>query len=251
MIDRTFSTPTPPVLDLAIPQGTIDVDTVDGDETHVVLECRDESALEDAVVELRGNTVVVKVERKRLFGGMINISIGDFSLGGQRYTMRVTCPPGTELRAHTAAADVRARSRYETAVVKSASGDVVLGAVDGDVRVTTVSGDVEIGHVGGTTVAQLVSGGLHVREAESSVTAKSVSGDLELQVAAGDVSLTSVSGDVQVAVRRGSRVHIDANSVSGELDSELELADLPRDGDGPLVELRAKTISGDFRVVRA
>jgi hypothetical protein len=56
---------------------------------------------------------------------------------------------------------------------------------------------------------------------------------------------------MRVAVRRGSRVYIDANSVSGDLDSELELADTPREGDGPLVELRAKTVSGDFRVVRA
>ena len=251
MIERTFETPTAPALELSIPQGTIDVETIDGTQTRVELDCNETDALADAVVELRGNTVVVEVERRRLLGGMINISIGDFSIGSRRYRLRVTCPHGAELRARVAAADVTANGRYATADVKSASGDVKLGDVDGDAQVKSVSGDVEIGHVTGTTTVQLVSGDLRVRNAESSLMAKSVSGDVEVQVASGDVQLTSVSGDMRVAVRRGSRVYIDANSVSGDLDSELELADSPRDAEGPLVELRAKTVSGDFRVVRA
>src|SRR4051812_49211241 len=105
MIDRTFTTPTPPVLDLAIPQGVIEVDTVDREETHVVLECQDESALEEGVVELRETPVVAKVERRPLWGGMINTPTGAFPLGGRLYTMRGGCPAGTELRANTAAAD--------------------------------------------------------------------------------------------------------------------------------------------------
>jgi len=53
-------------------------------------------------------------------------------------------------------------------------------------------------------------------------------------------------------VRSGSRLQVDANSVSGELDSEVPLSDEPGAGnDGPLVRLRAKTVSGDFRIVRA
>ena len=103
----------------------------------------------------------------------------------------------------------------------------------------------------GTIDVETVSGDLRLRDTESSVTANSVSGDVRLQVASGDVGLTSVSGDMEVAIRRGSRVYIDANSVSGELDSELELAESPTGGEGPIVELRAKTVSGDFRVVRA
>lgn len=251
MIAKTFETPTPPTLELSVPQGSIEVETVAGTQTHVELDCTDPDALDDAVVELRGTTVVVEVDRRRLLGGMINISIGDFSIGGRRYRLRVTCPHGSDLRARVASADVTASGRYAAADVKSASGDVKLGDVDGDAQVKSVSGDVEIGHVAGATTVQVVSGDLRVRDAESSLTAKSVSGDVEVQVASGDVQLTSVSGDMRVAVRRGSRVYIDANSVSGDLDSELELADTPRDGEGPLVELRAKTVSGDFRVARA
>jgi DUF4097 and DUF4098 domain-containing protein YvlB len=86
------------------------------------------------------------------------------------------------------------------------------------------------------------------------VRAKTISGDLELEsVAAGEVEIDSVSGDVQVGITRGSRLAVDATAVSGDLESEIELGgdEAAGGGEGPLVELRARTISGDLRIVRA
>ena len=48
----------------------------------------------------------------------------------------------------------------------------------------------------------------------------------------------------------GLRLWIDATSVSGDMSSELEAAEPPT-ADGPIVELRAKTVSGDVQIVRA
>jgi hypothetical protein len=39
--------------------------------------------------------------------------------------------------------------------------------------------------------------------------------------------------------------------MSGDTSSELELGDAPSEGDGPLVELKAKTMSGDIEIRRA
>jgi DUF4097 and DUF4098 domain-containing protein YvlB len=79
-----------------------------------------------------------------------------------------------------------------------------------------------------------------------------VSGDIRVDaVKQGNVTLGAVSGDIVVGVRRGSRLWVDAQSISGETESELELAGTPVSDEGPLVELRAKTVSGDIRVVRA
>jgi DUF4097 and DUF4098 domain-containing protein YvlB len=67
----------------------------------------------------------------------------------------------------------------------------------------------------------------------------------------GKVAAHSVSGDVTIAVRRGSKVYLDCNTVSGDTSSELELTTDAPAGDGPLVEIRAKTVSGDIRITRA
>jgi hypothetical protein len=46
-------------------------------------------------------------------------------------------------------------------------------------------------------------------------------------------------------------VWVDAGSASGEASSELDLDAAPADEAGPLVELRATTMSGDINVTRA
>ena len=119
----------------------------------------------------------------------------------------------------------------------------------------TASGDVHVGVVDGDIEAQLVSGDLHVRDARASVSANTVSGDQRLEaVEEGRVDVKAISGDVSVGIRSGSRFYVDANTVSGDTSSEFELGDAPAeevDPDAPLVEVFAKTVSGDVRIERA
>ena len=56
---------------------------------------------------------------------------------------------------------------------------------------------------------------------------------------------------IRVGIRRGSTLWIDAKSVSGKTISELELDHEAPAEEGPLVELRASSVSGDIRIVRA
>src|SRR5207245_6676637 len=117
------------------------------------------------------------------------------------------------------------------------------------------AGDVQAGVLAGECHAQLVSGGLEVREARASVSANTVSGDQRIEaVQQGRVDVKAISGDVRVGIRSGSRFYVDANTVSGDTSSEFELGDAPAEEavpDAPLVEVFAKTVSGDVRIERA
>ena len=271
MRSETFKTPGDVRLDLEIPAGRIEIETVDSDETQVELEARSESMRElvdDARIESarRGDRddVIVAVRERRGFW---------ISFDRPEILLRVKCPYGAELDIRSKSADVEASGQYGSAEVKTASGDVQLQEAHGDVRVKTASGDVHVETVGGRldvnsasgdlhidsvageTNVQLVSGDLYIREANNSVRANTVSGDQRLEtVSKGRLDLRAISGDIGVGIRRGSRLYVDANTVSGATSSELDLGDAPAtiaDDDAPLVELFAKTVSGDVRIERA
>ena len=275
MRSETYSTPGAVRLNLEIPAGRIEIETATTDETRVELEALGgnefiRELVESARIELLrrgdGHEVVVEVKMRHGFW----ISFGR----GPDLRLRVSCPHGVELDVRTKSADLQANGEYSTVDVKTASGDVTIQQARADVRVKTASGDVHVdeargslnvnsasgdlhaGTVAGEANIQLVSGDVFIRAAGDSITANTISGDQRLEaVFRGRMDLRAVSGDINVGVRRGSRVFVDANTVSGSTVSELDLSDAPAQasagGEGPLVELFAKTVSGDVRIERA
>jgi DUF4097 and DUF4098 domain-containing protein YvlB len=269
---EVFETPGHVLLDVRIPEGTVDVATTEADRTVVELTGPDDDELRDlARIDCRERDgryeVDVTVDDRRGLG------FGLRFLMQRSYRLEVTLPPGADLRVSTGSADLRARGHYGlvdvesgsgdveveqsagNASVKSASGDVLLRAVDGDVDVSTASGDVNVELLRGSGRIRCASGDVRVAEAASELTVQTASGDQEIgSVADGRVTLQSASGDMRIGIKQGSRVWVDAKSMSGDTSSELELGDAPEatgEEEGPLVELRATAMSGDIRVVRA
>jgi putative adhesin len=270
-----FDTPGPVRLNLTLPIGTLDVETVEGaTTTHVQLDGTDDvhDLIESAIVEARprgsGHEVFVEVRRRSGFF----ISFGS----GPDLRMRVTCPSDPDVVVQTKSADVRGRGRFLSAEIKTASGDINLDTIRGDLRVKTAAGDFSINEAQGPAHIQSTSGDVQVNQAGSDITVQAVSGDVWIHdaagsarvntvsgdqrldaVAEGTVETHAVSGDIIVGVRRGSSVYVDANTISGSTTSELDLGDAPTESDGdadtqgPMVELRAKTVSGDIAVTRA
>jgi len=234
---ETFQTPEPPSLRISIPSGTVRIDTEETAETTVEFSGPNE---DDARIEMRRNEIVVEAERKKLFGVR-----GDFRVV-------VTAPDGAQVDVQVASADVEARGRFGDVSVDSASGDVSIGHADGRVEVNTASGDVDVDFAGGAVRVNSASGDVTVGEAEHDVRARTASGDVQLRsVVRGKVDVQSASGDVQVGIRQGSSVYIDASSMSGDMTSELDVSDTPPASDGPSVDFRARTMSGDVTVRRA
>ena len=216
MAERRFHTPGPIELDVSIPAGDVEVETIDGEEALVAVE-GDERLVEQTEVRFDGTVLSVEFRGKKPFG--IAISIGDFSFGNGKLRVRAQVPHASGARITTASADVKLRGRLQSLEAKTASGDLVLsGKVEHDATIKTVSGDVRIDSV---------------RE--------------------GHVTLQSVSGDIEVGVEAGTNLDVDAGSVSGDLTSEVPLGSdaASAAGEGPTLVVRGKSVSGDFRVVRA
>lgn len=251
-MEQHFHTPWPSELVVNVPVSDVVVETVDGEETVITAD-GEERLVENLVVEQRGDRVVVELRGRKPRG--ITVEIGNWVFGGNELRIRARVPHGTAASLAGASADMKLTGRYGSLESKTASGDLVLrGEVERDANIKTVSGDAKLDRVGGNLTVQTVSGDVYVDHAHASVTAKSVSGDLRIRAAyGGEASFTSVSGDVEVGVAAGTNLDVDANSVSGDLSSDVPLGADPSGlhDDGPTLRVRGKTVSGDFKVVRA
>ena len=266
-MERVFDTPRSLTLRIDLPAGEAFVDGEQTAQTLVGLEPLDDAAraVVDAVrIELReypeGDVLAVEIPERRGFFGR-----------NPHFALHVRCPEGTSVeartrsaglagrgvlgavRAKTASGDVTIEQALGNVEIQTASGDVEVGSARAETSVTTASGDVSVDTAFGPVQAHVVSGDVTVEDALDAVEANSVSGDVRLEaVGPGSVRAKSVSGDIRIAVRRGYDVWLDVNTLSGDTASELEPSTGPDASDGdPLVELRAKTVSGDVEIVRA
>jgi hypothetical protein len=272
---HVFETPGSVSLQIKLPSGRVVVTTADQPQTTVevvALGRRGQDAIDEIEVsmdERQGRHVVRVDQRDKFRWGPIQISWGgDFEC-------RITCPPGTDLDLAGGSTDLRSEGELGEVSVRTASGDVRLGSARGELQVKTASGDISVGGVVADSSLVTVSGDLGVERLDASLTARSVSGDVTIGSVAGDLGLSTtsgdvdvksvlegdvrvqtVSGDVRIGVARGTRVWIDAASVSGDLGSELGLegqrAETDADtSDSSVVPLHVKTVSGDVSIVRA
>ncbi len=268
-MQKSFDVQGPVELDVRLTSGDIEVDPSAEGRVEIELIAHDEESqrlVDNARIELSPHghrpTILVDVPQKKGF------SISIFGRSG--IECRIRCPHDSGLSVRTKSADISTRGtigglNVQTASgdldvnrvsggvnVKSASSDFSAREVGGGVNIQTASGDIDLSIARGPINVTSVSGDISIGEAYDNVNANSVSGDQDHgAVMQGVVAAHSVSGDVTIAVRRGSKAFLDCTTVSGDTTSELELTSDAPAGNGPLVEIRAKTVSGDIRITRA
>jgi DUF4097 and DUF4098 domain-containing protein YvlB len=268
---KAFDVSGPAEIDIRLASGDIDIDpTLDG-RIEVELIAHDEESqklVDEARIELHDHH-----GRPQLVVEVPNKSRGfSFALvfGRSGISCSIRCPHESLLSVRSKSADVRARGTLGDVNIATTSGDVEAHVVTGGVNVKSASGDVRLRTVGGGVSAQSASGDIQIEvvsgpvsiatasgdvrigEAHDDVSANTVSGDQDLEIVTqGRLNATSVSGDIAIGVRRGSKVYLDCNTISGDTSSELSVSTEAPAGDGPLVEIRAKTVSGDIRITRA
>jgi putative adhesin len=270
---HVFDTPGKVALKIGLGGGQVSVETDDVGQTTVDVEAlRDDEVTREAIAAMtieareRGGVHEVVVEAPKRSQGWLG------ALGrGPKIGVRVRCPHDADVRVNTSSADIEVDGRSGDVEVNTASGDVSLEHVTGTLKVNSASGDVSVHEIGAAGAIKTASGDVRVQRAHGTLSANLVSGDFELGEAFDDISIATVSGDQEVAALRGGerakvqsvsgdvrvgiapglRLWIDGSSVSGSIRSDLELEDAPADEEGPVVELRARTVSGDVQIVRA
>lgn len=253
-VHETFTVGAHPRLEIRIQSGRIDVDTGAGGAIEIEIEGR---GADDMELERIGESTVVVRPRSTSGSGWLTRS------SSVRLHARV--PEGADLDLQAATADAWLAGSLGRAAIKTASGDVgaqTLGALDvktasGDVKVdritgavslSTASGDVFATEIDGMVEARLASGDLRIETARGEVRASTASGDVRIgRFEGSDLSVKSVSGDVVVGVPSGTQAELDLSSFSGA----VRLPDR-RDGggEGRVVRLAAKSISGDIVIER-
>jgi DUF4097 and DUF4098 domain-containing protein YvlB len=267
----TFETPGHAAVRLDVPAGEVTVQTWAEPRVDVeVTAKRSDETSQTAAAETRieahersgRHEITVRVPKRE--GGRFGISWGR----GPELEVVVRCPEGTDLDLTTHSADLDARGTLGDVGIRSASGDVSVldtqslsfttasgdlqaSSVAGALSVKSASGDIDVRHVAGVATASTVSGDLRIGHAGGAATVSTVSGDIQLELAAAAVRANAVSGDVAVAMVPGLALWIDVQSVSGDVSSELDVAEAPAGDPADHVELRVRTVSGDVHVSTA
>ncbi len=283
---RTFETPGPVRLFVENDAGLVTITTRESGTTTVSIEADTpgaEELVEGSVVECRTtggrHLVVVKVPHAR----------GKRFIRRDPVSVRVELPEGSDVRAATGSADIEVIGSVEAADVKSGSGDITTDDVAADVRAKTASGNITLGNVGGELRAHTASGDLRCSGVMGSAVFATASGELELGAAYGRVDIKgssgsvrlgelahgarvsnvsgdvrvlalgegtlhvrSVSGNVSVGIANGVELHVDVETVSGAVLSDIPIEAAP----GPTrrearVELRVRSVSGNVAIERA
>ena len=165
----------------------------------------------------------------------------------------------------TASGDIKVSGVAGDLHAKTASGDVTIGPMIGSVDVKTASGDVEITDVQGTVKASAASGDVKIHGVAGTVNASTASGDVDVELirieGTGDLKFSSASGDVTVKVPAQLSAQVEMSTVNGSVktDFPLTIEELKPNERGQkatgllgsgAVKLTISTASGDVKLIR-
>jgi DUF4097 and DUF4098 domain-containing protein YvlB len=186
--------------------------------------------------------------------------------GHAAFDVTITLPEGSRAMARTASADITCSGELGSLDAHTASGDITVARVTGHLQAETSSGDIRLDETG-TAEIRTASGDVRLTWARDDVSVRTASGDVTISNAAADVAGTTASGDFRLAsVARGSTevstasgdvvvgvnpgvgVYLDLSSATGSVTSQLEETG---PSDDVALGVRARTASGDIRIIRA
>lgn len=279
----SFATPEP--ITAVIEPGVGNIRVIASERTDTVVDVRpsneaessDVKAASQTTVEFSGGTLTVKGPKMRPLdfssksrsievtvelptGSRVqgNTGLGDLygsgRLGACRFksgTGHVQLDETGELHLHTATGNVTVDRVIGNIDIATSSGRVRLGKLTGTAAVKNSNGTTTIGSVAGAVRVRAANGDITVEHAEDSVEAKTANGSVRvLDAVRGAVTLETAMGDIEVGIREGSAAWLDVKTRFGRVNNEMKTATEPG-AQTDTVEVRANTGFGDITVHRS
>lgn len=282
---RSFESPRPVVVTLELSVASVQVAATDRSETTVEVAPTDPGRRDDLLaaertrVEFAEGHLAVRTPRTwRRYswlsdGGSIDVRIGcptGSALTVAGPVVRVWCTGRYgPVQAATALGDIGVEDARSVALKVSGLGDVTIGRVEHDARISTGSGAVRltsaggevevknsnggtwIGHVAGPTRVQAANGDIVVDIAAAEASAKTANGRVHLgRVERGEVVAESGCGRVEVGIAAGVAAWLDLQTgYGGQVHNGLDDTSPPEPGE-PVVRVRAHSGAGDVSISR-
>jgi DUF4097 and DUF4098 domain-containing protein YvlB len=251
VIHETFTVGASPDIDVRIESGRVEIVEGEIGTVEVTVDTDDPGF----IVEQRGNSILVSSSKNR----------PPLSRGSSFVSIKT--PPGSDLEASVASAQVDCEVELGKVAIKTASGDITLDratvaslkTASGDARLrgvgqalqyTSASGDLFVeDSCHGSASISTASGDVRITGCDAALVVNTVSGDVRLDHFSGrSATFKGMSGDVDLGIPRGTSVELDVNLLSGRLN-------LPEPSPNPgeperHMDIAAKLVSGDLTISR-
>lgn len=261
----TFDTPEPITIVAELAVGNITVNASDRVDTVVEVSPTnpasraDISAAEQTRVDYRDGRLTITGRSWQMWKPW---------RGRESVEVHIDVPSGSRLDAKTAVANLSTNGSLGDVSFKTAAGNVEIddsraldvSASSGSVHVGRAAGRVVVKCTNGETVVHEATGEVRVHaangrvvvdHAHADVEAKSANGDIVIgQVERGTVTANTARGSIDIGVRDGVAAWLDLDTSFGRIESQLDAAASPVDGDST-VEVKARTAFGNVTVRRA
>jgi len=176
----------------------------------------------NAVVDLTVRTGRLVVRGSSAMTGTIRGRSGDYQL--RTTGVGIMLDASEDMRSSSASRSGSRRNdatleldlpRNVRLVVSTASADVDVSGIDGDVEIRTTSGDIGLDDIGGRLTLETLSGDIRLGGRSGPARVTTMSGDITLRGVRDDVNVHTTSGDVMLGMDRAARV--DVESISGSI----------------------------------
>ena len=153
-----------------------------------------------------------------------------------------------KIEADSVSGDIRIRQGRRI-YTKTASGNTRVDRVEEVFKGKSASGDLRVGEAHGTVEISTASGDVRIADTDAIIDVATASGRIQIERYVGsDISLKSMSGNFEVGMESGTKVDLDASSLSGRVKWPPKL-DVPPEVKRE-VSFKAKSVSGDLTIKR-